>query len=120
MNPLAYLTAAGGAALGAAVVWLFMTLVTVPNAETAARNGYVLLSEKTAAEAKADELERQRNAAALALTDYQKRATADQQNLKVANDNLESIIAADHCTDGSACWTADDLDWLRAHGSKAQ
>jgi len=82
--------------------------------DTALLKGYVLLSEKTAAEAKAAELERQRNAAALALEDYRKRAAADalaQQALEV---QLEEAIRNDNqkMDDGDYRWSDADRLWL--------
>lgn len=90
--------------------------------DAAILKGYVLLSEKTAAEAKANEMERQRNAAALALEDYRKRAVADaliQQKLEA---ELEQAIKDDNqnLDDGDYRWDAvRDLEWLCRHGSKA-
>lgn len=90
--------------------------------DAAILKGYVLLSEKTAAEARADEMERQRNAAALALEDYRKRAVADaliQQRLET---ELEQAIKDDNqnLDDGDYRWDAvRDLEWLCRHGSKA-
>lgn len=47
------------------------------------RSGYVLLAEKTAAEAKASEMERQRNAAAQAVEEHRKRLdAAESENVK--------------------------------------
>lgn len=119
MNPLAYLTAAGGAAIGALVVWAFMSLVTVPNAATAAREGYVLQAEKTTAEAKATEMERQRNAASQALSENEKRQAADEafnqqldaQNAKELSDYEAKLIAANR----SCYLDSGDIDFLRTH-----
>ena len=119
MNFLTAIFITVGVLAGMALSTVYVTLIHDPHVIATAREGYVVLAEKTAAEAQAAEMERQRNAASQALNDYQKRATADQQTLKVANDNLESIIAADTGTDGCG-WAPADIDWLRNHGSKAQ
>ncbi|MBO9099432.1 MULTISPECIES: hypothetical protein [unclassified Rhizobium] len=119
MNPLAYLTAAGGAAIGALVVWLFMSMVTVPNAETAARTGYVLLAEKTTAEAAAAEMTRQRNAASLALSEAEKRkaaadiadqATQAQTDLEMADYEKKLTTANRRCLVDDA-----DVRFLQSH-----
>lgn len=76
--------------------------------------GYVLLSEKTAAEAKAAELERQRNAAALALEDYRKRAAADALAQQALEAQLEEAIRNDNqkMDDGDYRWSDADRLWL--------
>ncbi|MEH3125581.1 hypothetical protein [Agrobacterium cavarae] len=90
--------------------------------DAAMLKGYVTLAEKTAAEARADEMERQRNAAAQALEDYRKRAVADaliQQRLET---ELEQAIKDDNSNseDGDYRWDGvRDLEWLCRHGSKA-
>lgn len=119
MNPLAYLTAAGGASIGALVVWLFMSLVTVPNAAHAAREGYVLLAEKTTAEAKATELERQRNAAEVALADNQTRHAADEafnQQMQAQTDKELSEYEAKLVAANRQCLLdSSDRVWLQSH-----
>lgn len=76
--------------------------------------GYVLLSEKTAAEAKATELERQRNASAQALEDYRKRAVADALTQRKRQTELEEAIRNDNQTmdDGDYRWSDADRLWL--------
>ncbi|MDP9572375.1 UNVERIFIED_ORG: hypothetical protein J2W66_002868 [Agrobacterium larrymoorei] len=76
--------------------------------------GYVLLSEKTAAEAKANEMERQRNAAALALEDYRKRALADALTQQKLEAQLEEAIRDDNqnLEDGDYRWSDADRLWL--------
>lgn len=84
--------------------------------------GYVLLSEKTAAEARANELERQRNAATQALEEYRKRAVADVLTQQKLEAQLEEAIRNDNqnMDDGDYRWNAvRDLEWLCRHGSKA-
>lgn len=76
--------------------------------------GYVLLSEKTAAEAKAAELERQRNAAALALEEYRKRAVSDALTQQKLEAQLEQAIKDDNqnVDDGDYRWSDADRLWL--------
>ncbi|MEH3108964.1 MAG: hypothetical protein PGN22_02805 [Agrobacterium cavarae] len=90
--------------------------------DSAILKGYVLLSEKTAAEAKANELERQRNAATQALEEYRKRAVADALTQQKLEAQLEEAIRNDNSNseDGDYRWNAvRDFEWLCAHGSKA-
>ncbi len=82
--------------------------------DAAVLKGYVLLSEKTAAEAKANEMERQRNAAAQALEDYRKRAVADALIQQKLETKLEQAIKDDNqnLDDGDYRWSDDDGRWL--------
>lgn len=82
--------------------------------DAALLKGYVLLSEKTAAEARAAELERQRNAAAQALEDYRKRAVADALTQQKRQADLEEAIRNDNQTmdDGDYRWSDADRLWL--------
>jgi len=82
--------------------------------DAALLKGYVLLSEKTAAEARAAELERQRNAAAQALEDYRKRAVADALTQQKRQAELEEAIRNDNQTmdDGDYRWSDADRLWL--------
>ncbi|MDQ1186100.1 hypothetical protein QE369_002519 [Agrobacterium larrymoorei] len=93
--------------IGRAVAFVLALLIAVAGFrlwlslhDASVLKGYVLLSEKSAAEAKANEMERQRNAAAQALEDYRKRALADaliqqqieakqEQAIKDDNQNLD-------------------------------
>jgi uncharacterized protein YlxW (UPF0749 family) len=90
-----------------------------PSAAREARAGYVLVAEKTAAEAKAAEMERQRNAAAQATEEHRKRLEAAQASEQAARDTLEQeisnyerILSAKNrqCVLDSA-----DRDWLLRH-----
>ncbi|MDR6103261.1 hypothetical protein QE369_003458 [Agrobacterium larrymoorei] len=82
--------------------------------DAALLKGYVLLSEKTAAEARAAELERQRNAAAQALEDYRRRAVADALTQQKRQAELEEAIRNDNQTmdDGDYRWSDADRLWL--------
>ncbi|WP_246668853.1 hypothetical protein [Agrobacterium rosae] len=77
-------------------------------------SGYVLLSEKTAAEAKVTELERQRNAAAQAVEEYRKRATVDALTQQKLEAQLEQAIKDDNqnIDDGDYRWSDADRLWL--------
>ncbi|WP_234901867.1 hypothetical protein [Agrobacterium rubi] len=77
-------------------------------------SGYVLLSEKTAAEAKIIELERQRNAAAQAVEEYRKRAMADALTQQKLEAQLEQAIKDDNqnVDDGDYRWSDADRLWL--------
>lgn len=77
-------------------------------------NGYVLLSEKTAAESLATEMIRQRNAAALSLEEYRKRAEADERHDEAERQHMEQIIAND--TGDGCTWGDDDAAWLCKQG----
>lgn len=83
------------------------------------RAGYVLLAEKTAADAKAAEMERQRNAASQALDELEKRRAADEINdqaaqaatdLQVAEYEKKLDAAGRQCKLDSA-----DVDFILQH-----
>lgn len=93
----------------------------VETVKAEALKGYVLLTEKNAAEAFATEMLRQRNAAAQSLEEYRKRGLADalvQQQLEA---KLELAIREDNqsADDGDYRWGDNDARWLCQHGSKA-
>ena len=77
-------------------------------------SGYVLRVEKTAAEARANELERQRNAATQVLEEYRKRAVADALTQQKLEAQLEEAIRNDNSNpdDGDYRWSRDDERWL--------
>lgn len=75
--------------------------------------GYVARSEKIAADARAAEAERQRQAATLALEESRKRMLAAQTLKDKAHADLEKRIAAD--SDGGCTWGADDDEFVRHH-----
>ncbi len=83
-------------------------------AATAARAGYVELSEKTALQAQLDAERRTRLRASQIYNEAQKRATAAAQANRIANEKLQKDINKDTGADG-AVWGADDLDWLSNH-----
>ncbi len=77
-------------------------------------SGYVLLSEKTAAESLATEMIRQRNAAAQSLEEYRKRAVADALTQQKLETQLEQAIKDDNqnADDGDYRWSDADRLWL--------
>lgn len=81
-----------GLIVGLFVYHLYAVSIGYPSAAREARAGYVLLAEKTAAEAKAAEMERQRNAAAQATEEHRKRLEAAQASEQAAKDTLETEI----------------------------
>jgi hypothetical protein len=76
MGILDYLKLGAGVAAGLMLYHLYAISIGYPSAAREARAGYVLIAEKTAAEAKAAEMERQRNAAAQATEEHRKRLEA--------------------------------------------
>ena len=83
-------------------------------AATAARAGYVELSEKTALQVQLAEERRSRLRASHLYDEAQKRTTAAAQANRIANEKLQKDINKDTGADG-AVWGADDLDWLSNH-----
>lgn len=79
-----------------------------------ALKGYVLQSEKTTAEEKTAEMERQRNAYAQSYEELRKRVAAADQSKDQKDAKLRKSIAGDIGSDG-AVWTDDDIKWLRDH-----
>ncbi len=84
-----------------------------------ALKGYVLESEKTTAEAKMAELERQRNASAQALEDARKRQAADEvaQQAKDAQTDKEIADYEQKLAAANRQCLADpsDVEFLHAH-----
>lgn len=82
--------------------------------DAALLQGYVLLSEKTAAESLATEMIRQRNAAAQSLEEYRKRAVADALTQQKLEAQLEQAIKDDNqnSDDGDYRWSDADRLWL--------
>lgn len=87
--------------------------------DSALLSGYVLLSEKTAAEATTKEMKRQRDAAQSSLDAFQKNLDAARQSEQQAKDTLENELSAfqlqlseknRQCLADSA-----DLDFIRRH-----
>lgn len=97
-----------------ALCHLYNTAIDNPSVRETALEGYVLKSEKTAAEALAAEMERQRDVAAQSLDEHRNRAIAAEKAKEEANEKLEKLIAEDNGDDG-AVWTDDDRIWLSEH-----
>ncbi|MDV4166180.1 hypothetical protein R1538_34590 [Rhizobium leguminosarum] len=116
---LDYLKLGAGVAGGLMLYHVYALAIGYPSAAREARAGYVLVAEKTAAEAKAAEMLRQRNAAAQATEEHRKRLEAAQAAEQAAKDTLESEISNYERTlseKNRACAiTAADRDWLLHH-----
>ena len=97
-----------------ALCHLYNVAIDNPSVRATALEGYVLKSEKTTAEAKAAEMERQRDAATQSLEEHRNRAIAAEKAKEEANEKLEKLIAEDAGDDG-AVWTDDDVRWLSEH-----
>jgi uncharacterized protein (DUF4415 family) len=79
--------------------------------------GFVALSEKTAAEAKAAKEEHDKQAAQQALEEQRKRTAAAEKLKDDANAELEKRIADDakNTADGGCGWNADDDAHVMQH-----
>lgn len=108
-----------GIAAGLMLYHLYAVSIGYPSAAREARAGYVLIAERTAAEARAAEMERQRNAAAQATEEHRKRLEAAQASEQAAKDILETEIRSYELQlseKNRACAvTAADRDWLLHH-----
>ncbi|MBY3228528.1 hypothetical protein [Rhizobium laguerreae] len=116
---LDYFKLGAGVAVGLLLYHLYAVSIGYPAAAREARAGYVLLAEKTSAEAKAAEMERQRNAAAQATEEHRKRLAAAATAEQTAKDTLETEIKSYELQlseKNRACAvTAADRDWLLRH-----
>lgn len=108
-----------GIAAGLLLYHLYAVAIGYPSAAREARAGYVLVAEKSAAEAQAAEMERQRNAAAQATEEHRKRLAAASAAEQAARDTLETEIQSYELQlseQNSACAvTAADRQWLLRH-----
>lgn len=108
-----------GIAAGLLLYHLYAVAVGYPSAAREARAGYVLVAEKSAAEAQAAEMERQRNAAAQATEEHRKRLAAASAAEQAARDTLETEIQSYELQlseKNRACAvTAADRQWLLRH-----
>ncbi|NKL79976.1 hypothetical protein [Rhizobium leguminosarum] len=108
-----------GVAAGLMLYHLYAVSIGYPSAARQARAGYVLVAEKSAAEAKAAEMERQRNAAAKAGEEHRKRLAAAEAAEQAARDILEIEIQSYELQlseKNRACAvTAADRQWLLRH-----
>ncbi|ANK84785.1 MULTISPECIES: hypothetical protein [unclassified Rhizobium] len=108
-----------GMAAGLVLYHLYAVSIGYPSAARQARAGYVLMSEKTAAEARAAEMERQRNAAAGAGEEHRRRLEAAKAAEQAARDTLENEIRSYEFelsqTNRACAVTAADRDWLLRH-----
>ncbi|MGR9245093.1 hypothetical protein [Rhizobium leguminosarum] len=108
-----------GLAGGLMLYHLYAVSIGYPSAAREARAGYVLLAEKTSAEARAAEMERQRNAASQATEEHRKRLKAAEAAEQAARDTLETEIQSYELQlseKNRACAvTAADRQWLLRH-----
>lgn len=108
-----------GIAAGLMLYHLYAVSIGYPSAAREARAGYILLAEKSAADARAAEMERQRNAAAEATEEHRKRLAAADAAEQAAKDTLETEIQSYELQlseKNRACAvTAADRQWLLRH-----
>ncbi|QND39589.1 hypothetical protein HB771_21650 [Rhizobium leguminosarum bv. viciae] len=108
-----------GIAAGLMLYHLYAVSIGYPSAARQARAGYVLVAEKSAAEARAAEMERQRNAAAEAGEEHRRRLAAASAAEQAARDTLEIEIQSYELQlseKNRACAvTAADRQWLLRH-----
>jgi hypothetical protein len=111
---LDYLKLGAGVAAGLMVYHLYAVAVGYPSATRAARSGYVLQVEKFAYEAKAREMERQRDAASQALDEHRKRLAAAEAAEQAAKDTLEHEIRSNELilSEKNRSCLIDDADRL--------
>lgn len=116
---LDYLKIGAGVAAGLVLDHRYAVTIGYPSAAREARAGYVLLSEKTAVEATAKEMERQRNAAQQATEEHRRRLEAAQAEQAKTEATLETEIKTyelqlseknRRCLADSA-----DVEWLLHH-----
>lgn len=105
-----------GAAIAAVLAYAVTYMIIVPLERADARRGYVVLSEKIAAEAEAAELRRQRDASSQSLEEHRKRLAVAQASEEQANGRLEKEIAQNEIAldaAGRSCRVDPaDLQWL--------
>lgn len=105
-----------------ALFWSAVGWLTLHDAAVArqARAGYVLLAEKTAAQARADELQRQVTAGAQALEEHRKRLLAaeleDQQQTAEREQEILAYEALLSQANRRCALSADDLRFLQHRG----
>ncbi|ANM09631.1 MULTISPECIES: hypothetical protein [unclassified Rhizobium] len=108
-----------GIAAGLVLYHLYAVSIGYPSAARQARTGYVILAEKSAADARAAEMERQRNAASQATEEHRKRLAAAEASEQAARDTLETEIQSYELQlseKNRACAvTAADRQWLLRH-----
>ncbi|MGZ2430354.1 hypothetical protein [Rhizobium redzepovicii] len=108
-----------GIAAGLVLYHLYAVSIGYPSAAREARAGYILLAEKSAADARAAEMERQRNAASQAIEEHRKRLAAADASEQAARDTLETEIQSYELQlseKNRACAvTAADRQWLLRH-----
>ncbi|SCM79791.1 conserved hypothetical protein [uncultured Pleomorphomonas sp.] len=101
-----------GAAVTFAVLSLYDSWIDDPAVAKAAREGFVVASEKTALQGQVDEMKRQFKIAEAAAASDRARAEAANKEADDAWAKYEAAVAADTGDDGCRV-SADDLEWLR-------
>lgn len=101
-----------GAAVTFSVLSLYDAWIDDPAVASAAREGLVAVSEKTALQGQIDEMKRQFKVAEAAAASDRARAEAASKEADDAWKRYEAAVAADTGDDGCRV-TAGDLDWLR-------
>ncbi|MBY5821497.1 hypothetical protein [Rhizobium leguminosarum] len=108
-----------GVLAGLAIYHLYAVTIGYPSAAREARAGYVLLAEKTTAEAKAAEMERQRNAAAQATEEHRKRLEAAESEITKSEITREAEIRGYELIlsqkNRQCVADRDDVDFLNRH-----
>lgn len=108
-----------GIAAGLMLYHLYAVSIGYPSAAREARAGYIMLAEKSAADARATEMERQRNVAFQATEEHRKRLMAAEAAEQAAKDTLEIEIQSYELQlseKNRACAvTAADRQWLLRH-----
>jgi|SRR5687768_4778016 len=108
-----------GVLAGLAIYHLYALTIGYPSAAREARAGYVLLAEKTTAEAKAAEMERQRNAAAQATEEHRKRLEAAESEITKSEITREAEIRGYELIlsqkNRQCVADRDDVDFLNRH-----
>lgn len=123
MNILVYVGVVVGVCLGLFVGSLYNKWIDDPAVRKAAQEGYVLLAEKTAAEAERDKIQRAANAQAKVL-DFYKTAYLDELNKQVVEDEQDAKDRADYANQQKASGTSrtlndSDVKWLRRRETNA-
>jgi hypothetical protein len=116
MNIIEWIARAAFAIAGAALAALFFNIIIIPIKERSAREGYVLIAEKTAAEAKFAKVERERKADQIVIESYQVQLSnvrtldaikTEQHEQEIADYENALSAAGRTCRIDSA-----DRDWL--------
>lgn len=110
---------AAGAAIGALFMYAMAHLFMIPAAEKAARNGYVVIAEKAAAEAELARIKSDLAGARKVIDAYQvqlKNEQAEQEAKDVADVQARLKMSYQLRATGESCkFTPAYIDWLQRH-----